>query len=418
MANVTKITKLPLSSNFLHMENNLQERKIYVVLTINVFVLILVSSILRSPISAVGPVLNQIRISLALDNFQSSLLTSIPLLMFATCSVLVSKMTNKLSIQQFLLYALIILGVGLFVRISNTVVGLFLGSVFIGLGICIGNVVTPGYIKANFPQQIGLMTGVFSVAMSLTAALASGFSLRIGEWTGMGWRGSLGIWLVIAFLGIMMVAVELLFNKRKIKAAVGSNVKSNFAIFRSSQAWNISIFMGLQSVVYYSLMSWLPAVLNDFGMKGDEPGWVLFVIQIAMLPITFVGPILANRMRNQKVMMVFLCTLMFVSMLMFAWLKAESVYLSATLLGLSNGLSFSLSILFFSLRTKSSAHAIKLSGMAQSIGYLIAAFGPLVFGKLHDVDPSWNGSFYFLAGIIILMFFFGIKAAGNRFIED
>jgi len=400
------------------MENNIQERKIYIVLTINVLVLIFVSSVLRSPISAVGPVLNQIRASLALDNFQSSLLTSIPLLMFATCSVLVSRMTTKLSIQQFLLYALIILGVGLFVRISNSISGLFIGSVFIGLGICIGNVVTPGYIKANFPQQIGLMTGVFSVAMSLTAALASGFSLRIGEWTGLGWRGSLGVWLIIAFVGILMIAVELLLKKRKATPTQVGAEKSIFNIFGSSQAWNISVFMGLQSVVYYSLMSWLPAVLNDYGMTGDEPGWVLFVIQIAMLPITFVGPILANRMRNQKAMMVFLCALMFISMLMFAWLKADAVYFSAILLGLSNGLSFSLSILFFSLRTKSSGHAIKLSGMAQSVGYLIAAFGPLVFGKLHDIDPSWQGSFYFLAAIIVLMFFVGMKAASNRFIED
>jgi cyanate permease len=96
-------------------------------------------------------------------------------------------------------------------RLSLAVVS---GSVFIGLGICIGNVVTPGYVKNNFPKQIGLMTGIFAVSMNLTAALASGFSVRIGEWTGFGWRGSLGIWLVIAALGFVVLILEMLFNKR------------------------------------------------------------------------------------------------------------------------------------------------------------------------------------------------------------
>jgi len=400
------------------MNNNVQKNKINFILVVNVLVLILVSSVLRSPISSVGPVLNQVRESLDLDNFQSSLLTAIPLFMFATCSVLVSRLSSKFSMQQFLFCALLILGFGLFVRVINTVEGLFIGSILIGLGICIGNVLTPGYIKKNFPKQIGLMTGIFSVAMSLTAALASGFSVRIGEWTKFGWRGSLGVWVIIAILGLIVIGLELILNKKNIIQKPLTNEKSHFNIFRSSQAWNISIFMGLQSVIYYSLMTWLPAVLNAYGMTEEQPGWVLFTIQMAMLPITFVGPILANRMKNQQLMIVFICVLMLTSMLMFAWLKAEYVYVSAVLLGLSNGLSFSLSILFFSLRTKSSTTAIKISGMAQSVGYLIAAFGPLIFGKLHELDFSWKLSFYFLGAIILLMFYFGMKAANNRFIED
>lgn len=157
-------------------------------LLINVLVVILVSSNLRSPITAVGPVLDQISSTLHLDHFQSSLLTSIPLFMFASCSVLVSRFSHKLSINRFLLYALIILSFGLFLRVFGSVWTLFAGSVFIGLGIAIGNVITPGYIKNNFPKQIGLMTGIFAVAMNLTAALASGYSISIGQWTGYGWK--------------------------------------------------------------------------------------------------------------------------------------------------------------------------------------------------------------------------------------
>ncbi|REC41153.1 CynX/NimT family MFS transporter [Chryseobacterium sp. 5_R23647] len=400
------------------MKNKTREGFSYILLIINVLVLVLVSSNLRSPITSVGPVLNQISNSLHLNNLQSSMLTSIPLMMFAGCSVLVSKFSHRFSINRFLLYALIILSFGLFMRVFGSVWTLFTGSVFIGLGVCIGNVITPGYIKSNFPKQIGLMTGIFAVSMNLTAALASGYSVSLGEWTGYGWRGSLGIWLVIALLALFVVVLELLLNKSRLQQTGASLVKSDFNMFKSLQAWNISIFMGLQSLVYYSLISWLPAVLGDYGMRGNEPGWILFIIQISMIPITFIGPIIANKMKNQKVMIVFISVLMLASILMFAWLKSELIYATAVLLGLSNGLSFSLSILFFSLRTKSSANAIKISGMAQSVGYLIAAFGPAVFGKLHDYDTSWKWSFYFLGISVIVMFYFGIKAARRKFVED
>lgn len=127
------------------------------------------------------------------------------------------------------------------------------------------------------------------MAMNLTAALASGYSISIGQWTGYGWRGSLGIWLIIALLALLVVILELLFNKNTAKQQKTDVAKSDFNMFKSAQAWNISIFMGLQSLVYYCLVSWLPAVLGDYGMTGNAPGWVLFTIQIAMLPITFIS---------------------------------------------------------------------------------------------------------------------------------
>ncbi|MFZ4863332.1 CynX/NimT family MFS transporter [Sphingobacterium sp. Mn56C] len=387
-------------------------------ISIQVLVVIMVSSNLRSPITSVGPVLSQLSESLQLSNFQSSLLTSIPLFMFATCSVLVSRMSLKISINRFLGYGMLVLTLGLLLRVSGSVAMLFLGSVLIGLGICIGNVITPGYIKNNFPKQLGIMTGIFAVAMNLTAALASGFSAGIGKATGLGWQGSLGLWTIGALFALLVVGVELLLTKRSRREDIATLAQSSIHVFKSAQAWNISIFMGLQSLIFYSIVSWLPAVLVDFGMQAGEPGWVLFTIQFAMLPITFVGPILANKMKDQRAMIIFVCMLMLASVFMFAFLQSRFIYLTAILLGLSNGLSFSLSILFFSLRTKSSATAIKLSGMAQSIGYLIAAFGPPIFGKLHDWDASWKCSFYFLALAVVCLFFFGMRAAGKKFVED
>ncbi len=388
-----------------------------VLFLINILVVLWVSSNLRSPITSVGPVLTEISQALDLSNFQSSLLTSIPLLMFAACSILISRIAAGRNISYILLTGLCILGAGTLLRIYGNVFTLLSGSVLVGLGICIGNVVTPGYIKSNLPAHIGSMTGLFAVAMNLTAAFASGFSISIGEWTGFGWRGSIGVWIFLVVISVSIILAEQAFKKRNTLESLPSE-RSTFNMFRSRQAWQISIFMGLQSVIYYSIVSWLPAVLVHYGMPGAETGWVLFTFQIASLPLTFIGPVIANRMKDQRSLIIFIAVVMMSSILCFGFAGSQYAYIAAILLGISNGMSFSLSLFFFSIRTRSSANAIKLSGMAQSIGYFIAAFGPAVFGALHDIDASWKGSFYFLAITVVLLLYFGLNAAKNRFVED
>jgi len=384
-----------------------------------ILVVVLVSTNLRSPITAVGPVLGQISEDLQLNSFQSSLLTAIPLFMFASCSVAVSRYSHKLGMHRFLLLGLMALSVGIVLRIWGNMPTLFVGSFLIGLGICVGNVVTPGYIKTNFPKQIGLMTGIFAVAMNLTAAFASGFSLRLGEWTGLGWQGSLGGWVILALLSLIVVSFDALSRKKAQGITENRPATSGIGhIFRSRLAWYISLFMGIQSLIYYSLISWLPKVLVDYGMPAEDTGWLLFLIQIAMIPIMFIGPILAHRMKDQRLMAAAVAIGMFGSIFIFWHYKLQGIYVAAILLGLSNGLSFSLSILFFTLRARSTANAIKISGMAQSVGYLIAAFGPPVFGKLHEIDATWNYSFYFLAGSIVLLLFAGWKAGEDKYVAE
>lgn len=385
---------------------------------LGVLVVILVSSNLRSPITAVSPILDEIKNVFHLDNLEASLLTSIPLFVFATCSILVSKAVVKINIRTGLLISLIILIVGLYIRIYGNVPTLFAGSLILGLGICIGNVLTPAYIKNIFPNKIGIMTGVFSVAMSLVAALASGLSIDLGKWTGMEWKGSLGIWIIGGILALIVVSAELMTGEKTTQTATSSTATTKFNIFKSKQAWSISIFMGLQSLVYYCLVALLPTVLVDFGMQKSETGWVLFVLQMAMLPVMLFSPVLATKMKNQKSLIYLTGALFLIGLLMLTILKSQLVYASATLIGIAGGLAFSLSILFFSLRTKTMHGTIKISGKAQSVGYLIAACGPPIFGKLHDWDISWQYSFYFLIACVLIMTYFGKKASEPRFIED
>ena len=385
---------------------------------LGVLLVIWVASNLRSPITAVGPILDEIKLAMNLDNIQASLLTSIPLIVFASCSILVSKATARLNIRHGLIYALLFLIIGLYLRVYGNITTLYIGSVLLGLGICIGNVLTPAYIKNEFPTKIGLMTGIFSVSMNLVAALASGFSISIGKWTGMGWKGSLGIWIFVAIIALIIVFAELFWGANTASQQTKKEETIKFNIFKSKQAWNISLFMGLQSLIYYCLVAFLPSVLMEYGMSKSEAGWVFSILQLAMLPVMLVSPVIASKMKDPKLMIYSIGVLYFSGIVMLILFKTQWIYFTAILLGISGGLAFSLAILFLSFRSKTMAGTIKISGKAQSIGYLIAAFGPPLFGKLHDFDISWKYSFYFLLAIILIMTFFGRKSAKPRFIED
>lgn len=393
-----------------------------------VTVIVCVAANLRAPITAVGPVLHNVMDGLQLGSFEGSLLTAVPLAVFAAGSVLIGRAAAKTELRLCLIWSVIILTLGLYIRVMGTVPTLYLGSVLMGIGICIGNVMMPAYIKEMFAAKIGLVTGVFSVAMNLMAAFSSGLSIFIGERTGAGWRGSMGIWMFWGLLTLVVLVIERILTK-KLKASPDT-VKGNtdfqkqkpagkkINVFHSPQAWNISFFMGMQSLVYYCLISLLPSILIDKGIPQNETGWVISVIQLAMLPVMFIGPTLAFRMKNQKKMVYLIGITMFVGIVLLTVSGTWFIYPAAVLIGMGNGLSFSLSILFFSLRTRTLEGTIGISGMAQSVGYSIAACGPPVFGFLHRADASWNYSFYFLMFTVLVMTFFGNKAASAKFIED
>ena len=176
--------------------------------------------------------------------------------------------------------------------------------------------------------------------------------------------------------------------------------------------------MGTQSLIYYCLVALLPTLLIDFGMSKIESGWVFSILQLAMLPAMLISPMIASKMQNPKIMVNTTTILYCIGIILLITKKNQFVYLSAILIGFAGGLAFSLSILFFSIRSKTIAGTIKISGMAQSIGYLIAAFGPPIFGKLYDFDSSWSYSLYFLLLAIFIMTYFGRKACKPKFIEE
>ncbi|EHO06024.1 cyanate permease [Myroides odoratimimus] len=398
------------------MENKIEEiskmKKLLMLLGI-----IFIASNLRAPLTSVGPVISEISKSLALSNTTAGLVTTIPLMAFGFLSSMVPKISRRYGMELVLLGSLILLSIGLVIRPYGSLVTLFLGAALVGIAITVGNVLMPAYIKSNYQKNVGTMMGIYSVAMNLTAALAAGFSISLGKFTEMGWKGSIGVWLVLSIATILIWLPQV----KKKQAIEGSNrgftEDKKVNMYSSKLAWAVTVFMGVQSLLFYCLAAWLPKVAITWGIPKEDAGWLLSYMQFAQLPMTFIGAIIASKLSNQKLLAIGTGVLFAIGIAGLLIFKVNMIALWCVLIGTASGLAFSLSMLFFVLRTSSTTQAAELSGMAQSIGYLIAACGPPVFGALFDVTQSWSMSLIFLLVMSITLIVSGGIAGKNDWVK-
>lgn len=380
--------------------------------------IILVATNLRAPITSVGPVVPQIQDALGLSNTLAGLITTIPLLAFAVLSPVASKLADKWRIEALLWAAIWAIGLGLLIRASSNTALLFSGAALVGCGIAFGNVLVPPFIKQRFPQKIGLVTGIYSVAMNITASLASGFSIAIGHWTGQGWKGSIGVWIVFSVIAIVFWAPQLKRRSHEASASRSAvSQKTDTSMLGSRLAWYITIFMGLQSLLFYCSVAWLPVVLQDWGMASETSGWVLSFVQFTQLPIVFVGPIIAGRMKNHTPLVWFIGSTLALSLLLIIGWRTQFIIPAVILFGMGTGLAFSLVMMWFILRTRTTREAARISGMAQSFGYALAAIGPPLFGALYDWVGNWETPFVLLVAATVVLFMTGMKVAKPQLID-
>lgn len=384
------------------------------------FGVIIIAANLRAPLTAVGPVVAEISNELGLTSLWAGMITTIPLIAFALLSGFIPRLSKNTKMETVLFYSLLVLTLGLFIRQLGFVSTLFIGAALVGVAITVGNVLMPAYIKNNFPTNVGTVTGVYSVAMNLTAALAAGYSINLGELTNYGWKGSLGIWIILSLIACLVWLPLIRSPKvRNLKEANTENhTNLGTKIYRSKLAWAVTLFMGLQSLLYYCLVAWLPQVMQTWGMESEKSGWILSYVQFAQLPMTFLGAVIASKMKNQKPLAAVVGILFIVGLLGILIFKTDYIILWCICIGTASGLAFSLSMLFFVLRTSRTQHAAELSAMAQSFGYLIAAFGPPIFGALFDRFNSWVPSLALLLVLSFILLIAGLISGQSKTIEN
>jgi MFS transporter, CP family, cyanate transporter len=374
--------------------------------------IILISLTMRSPLTSVGPLLSSIREALGLTNTVAGLITALPLLAFCALSPFAPGLARQFGLEKVLLYSLFVLMAGFAVRLMPATVPLIGGTVLIGLAIAVFNVLLPSLVKRDFPLQVGIMTGVYTVSMNLCGALASGTSVPLAR--GLGWNGALGIWGVL----VPITALFWFLRIRSGRTAAGSmpGALKRRSLWRSPLAWTVALFMGMQSLVFYVTISWFPDLLVSRGLSDSSAGWMISLLQLSQLPVTFLVPILAGRMKNQRLLVIVMAVLMLASLGgMYLDIGGNSLIpLWIIFLGIGGGTSFALAMIFLTLRTKDAQDAASLSGMSQAVGYLLAASGPTLFGWLHDVSGGWSIPLLLLLVVTGLLFLCGWGACRNR----
>lgn len=370
---------------------------------------------LRAPITSVGPVVVLIRDSLGISNTMVGALTTVPLLAFAVLSPFAPRLARRFGMEIVLFIVLIVLSIGLVLRPFGGISTLYLGTLLIGAGIAIANVLMPAFIKMKFSNNIGLLTGVYTVSMNLTGALAAGLSIPIASSSGFGWKGSIGVWAILAILALIFWIPRI--RHRQKEALPGEKDIKGKSLWRSHLAWKITMFMGLQSLLFYSLVAWLPVILQSRGMVAEEAGWMLSYIQFSQLPFTFIVPIIAGRMKNQVPLVWITFFLMTIGLTGILFGGTTFAFPSVIIIGVGSAFAFGLAMMFFTLRTHNSFEAADLSAMAQSFGYLLAASGPPVFGLLFDLTNGWTIPLSLLVIATFAILVVGLGAAKDEYVS-
>lgn len=378
--------------------------------------IIFVAFNLRPAITSVGPLTSIIRTELDLSNGQVGLLTTLPLLAFAMMSFLAPKFGQNIGNERAIFLGLLILILGLIVRVFGSVYILFAGTLLAGIGIAICNVLLPGLVKSRFLEKVGLMTGVYTASLGGFAAISSGISFPLATQFQFGWQFALLIWVALG-----MVAICIWFPQLKIRPQEKINRQLNqpsIRLTRSKLAWSMTFFIGLQSFLFYCLIAWLPEIMLVRGLSASQGGIMLFILQVVGLPISFITPILAGKLQSQHVLVatIFACySTAFLGLLF----SSHPVIITScvVLLGVAQGAGFSLALTFFVLRTKESVLASSVSGMAQSLGYLLAAIGPIFIGSLFDRAETMTFPIITFICIALFMFLAGLQSSSG-FIED
>ncbi|WP_460339432.1 MFS transporter [Actinoallomurus acanthiterrae] len=354
--------------------------------------LLVVAANLRASLTGVGPLLDRVQADLRLAPAVAGLLNTLPLLAFAALSPMVPRLAGRWGPERLLGGALVVLTLGIAVRWVPTATALFVGTVLIGAGIAVGNVLLPSLIKRDFPTRVGLLTSAYATVMGGVAAVASGVAVPIGQVAPGGWRTALGCWIVLA-----LVAVVLWLPQMRTPRPVAEAIRGHRLPWGSGLAWAVTAFMGLQSLGFYVVVTWLPQVLQDSGVSAAAAGWLLFLFQAVAVLTSLAVPAALRWARDQRALAAVSSAVVLAGYL--GLLVAPGwALLWSVVLGLGGGACLVLALAFFSLRAQDATVAGALSAMAQLIGYLLAAAGPVIFGLLHTVSTGWHAPIILMCG--------------------
>jgi len=362
---------------------------------------------MRVAVTSVPPVLGDLRHTLGLGLFGAALLTAAPVVCFGALAPAAAPLAARLGLRRALLVALAALVGGEAVRLAGDVVALFAGTLLAGGAVAVANALLPALVKDAFAERAGAVTGVYTTAMGVAASLAAALSAPLAGLAGMGWRASVGAWVVP---GLVALAVWVAVGAREGWGAPARGPMPTGApgarpsaarLLRDPVARRLAVYFGLQSVGFYAVVAWLPSILQARGMPAVTAGLYLSLGTVVGTPLGLVVPALAARLGDQRRPMVAASVCTAAGLVGLAvWAHALTV-VWVVVTGLGLGVTFPLGLTLIALRTRDSADTTAVSTFAQTAGYLMAACGPLLAALAHTETGSWSASLFVLAAIAL-----------------
>ncbi|WP_100104775.1 CynX/NimT family MFS transporter [Streptococcus pseudopneumoniae] len=363
--------------------------------------IILIGVSLRAPFTVLPIILGDISQGLGVEVSSLGVLTSLPLLMFTLFSPFSTRLAQKIGLEHLFTYSLFFLTIGSLIRLINLPL-LYLGTLMVGASVAVINVLLPSLIQANQPKKIGFLTTLYVTSMGIATALASYLAVPITQ--ASSWKGLI---ILLTLLCLATFLVWLPNHRYNHRLAPQTKQKSQIKVMRNKQVWAIIIFSGFQSLIFYTVMTWLPTMSIHAGLSSHQAGLLTSILSLISIPFSMTIPSLTTSLstRNRQLMLtlVSLAGVVGISMLFFPinnfiyWLAIH------LLIGTATSALFPYLMVNFSLKTSAPEKTAQLSGLSQTGGYILAAFGPTLFGYSFDLFHSWVPSVAALLLIDILM---------------
>ena len=351
---------------------------------------------LRTAITSLPPLFPDLQTSLHLSSAALSLLAATPVICFGVVSAFTAWLNRRYGEEMILLVALILLTAGLLLRGVAPGVMLFPGTALAASAIAVLNVLLSSMAKRRWPERAGLLLGIYLTMLSAGAIMSSLLSVPLYRSSGGSVRLALGVWAAPAALAVLLWLPQLRYRTvgRMPAAADGTAVsgppRAGVKVYRYALTWQVTAFMGLQSLLYYAALSWLPTIFQD---RGDSPvtaGNLLALMGVGNLATSLIVPVLAHRRPGQRGLVVPSLIGTAAGLAGSLWAPLGSAPFWVLVLGVSQGSCLGLAIFFMMARAPDAGAAASLSAFSQSVGYLFASVGPLAVGLLHSATGSWN----------------------------
>jgi CP family cyanate transporter-like MFS transporter len=371
--------------------------------------IVLLALNLRTLVASLPPLLTDVRADLGLSGLAGGLLTTLPVLCFGAFAPVAPRLTRRISIERVLVACALLTAVAAALRGAGGAAALFAGCALAGVAVALAQAVLPVLIRVRHPDRTGLLTGAYSMSLTLGAALAAALAVPLEEWLGS-WEASLAAWAVPA------LAAAAVWTPSALRPGTTVRGASPPGLWGNRLAWNVSLFMGVQSMAFYAGLSWIPTVLEDHGFSAGSAGALQALGALVQLVPAFAVPVLAARSHNQIGVLLWIVSLQLVGV---AGLLLATDLAAAWIVvfGIGQGGALGLGLILPVLRGGDAASVAALTAMSLCVGYIVAAAGPWLLGAVHDAAGGWTLALLVLAAICLLELAPGLPASRRRKLE-